>query len=125
MDIIWIAALIYFAPALIALIRGHLSSGAIVVLNIALGWTLLGWFIALLWSLTGNTRGNRMARPLALQTEPPPVYESPYRLVAMSTGETLDALAREYGIMPTRQFGEPDQDFRRRIMRVVNPRFYA
>ncbi len=57
-DIVWFAALIYFAPALIAVIRGHLSSVAILVLNVALGWTLLGWFVALIWSFTGSTRAN-------------------------------------------------------------------
>ncbi|MGD0643171.1 MAG: superinfection immunity protein [Roseiarcus sp.] len=52
----------YFAPSIIALIRGHLSTAAIFVLNLILGWTFVGWIIALIWSLTGNTARNRDAR---------------------------------------------------------------
>jgi uncharacterized membrane protein YqaE (UPF0057 family) len=47
----------YFLPS-IASVRGHLSAGAIVVLNLLLGWTLLGWIIAMVWSMTGNTGDN-------------------------------------------------------------------
>ncbi len=53
--------IIYFAPSIIALIRGHLSAAAIFVLNLVFGWTLIGWIIALIWSLTGNTARNRGA----------------------------------------------------------------
>ena len=49
---------VYFAPAIIASARGHLSSMAITVLNALLGWTLLGWIVALVWSLTSNTKQN-------------------------------------------------------------------
>ncbi len=54
---------IYFLPAIVASTRGHMSSGAIFVLNLLLGWTALGWIIALVWSFTGNTKTN--ARTLA------------------------------------------------------------
>jgi hypothetical protein len=47
---------LYFAPAIIAGSRGHLSAPAIFALNLLLGWTALGWIAALVWSLTGNTR---------------------------------------------------------------------
>ena len=33
----------YFAPAFNAVSRGHRNAGAIVALNLLLGWTLLGW----------------------------------------------------------------------------------
>ena len=55
---IGVLALLYFLPAIIAITRGHLSAGAIFALNLLLGWTLLGWIVSLVWSLTGNTRGN-------------------------------------------------------------------
>jgi len=41
----------YFVPALIAMARGKRNFGAIVALNIFLGWTLVGWVMALVWSL--------------------------------------------------------------------------
>lgn len=52
---------IYFLPTIVAALRGHLSSGAIFVLNLLLGWTALFWIIALVWSFTGNTRANLRA----------------------------------------------------------------
>jgi hypothetical protein len=51
--------LIYFAPAIIAFLRGHLSSIAILITNLVFGWTGIGWLIALIWSFTGNTARNR------------------------------------------------------------------
>ena len=53
-----VATLIYFLPSIIALARGHLSTLAIFLLNLFLGWTLLGWLIALIWSCTGFTAAN-------------------------------------------------------------------
>jgi hypothetical protein len=54
--------ILYFVPSLVALMRGHLSAAAIFVLNLVFGWTFVGWIIALIWSLTGNTARNRGAR---------------------------------------------------------------
>jgi hypothetical protein len=53
-----VAVLLYFLPTVVALIRGHLSALAIFLLNLFLGWTLIGWVIALIWSCTGNTSAN-------------------------------------------------------------------
>jgi hypothetical protein len=53
-----VACLIYFLPTVLALCRGHLSTFAIFLLNLLLGWTLLGWIIALIWSCTGYTAAN-------------------------------------------------------------------
>ena len=45
----------YFLPAIIAFRREHHNRTAILVLNIFLGWTFLGWVAALIWSLTAVT----------------------------------------------------------------------
>ncbi len=45
---------LYFLPALVANRRKHLNCGAIWVLNNFLGWTFLGWVIALVWAFTNN-----------------------------------------------------------------------
>lgn len=50
------AILAYFLPTIIASLRGHHNDVAIFVLNLLLGWTLLGWVIALVWSLTAKTK---------------------------------------------------------------------
>lgn len=47
-----VGAAIYFLPAFVASQRNHRNAGAIFILNLFLGWTFLGWVIALIWSLT-------------------------------------------------------------------------
>lgn len=42
----------YFLPGILAHIRGHHQENAIVLLNLFLGWTILGWIIALVWAAT-------------------------------------------------------------------------
>ena len=44
----------YFLPTVVAVMRSHHNTGAILVLNLLLGWTLLGWVAALVWSLTNR-----------------------------------------------------------------------
>ena len=43
---------LYFTPAVIASVRSHHQSGAILMLNVLLGWTVLGWIAAMVWSCT-------------------------------------------------------------------------
>ena len=40
----------YFLPAIIG--RNHKQSTAIFMLNLLLGWTVIGWIGALIWALT-------------------------------------------------------------------------
>jgi Superinfection immunity protein len=54
-----IALSLYLLPSMVAALRGHLDAAAIFVLNLVLGWTGLGWLVALIWSLTGNARRNQ------------------------------------------------------------------
>ena len=54
--VIWIPALIvglgiYLFPSLVARSRRHRNLEAIMVLNILLGWTVVGWAIALCWAV--------------------------------------------------------------------------
>jgi len=42
---------IYFLPTLIAFLRQHKNKLAIFLLNLLLGWTVLGWVVSLVWSL--------------------------------------------------------------------------
>ena len=44
----------YFVPVVVAGVRGHRQVVAIAALNLLLGWTVLGWIIALVWSLTAT-----------------------------------------------------------------------
>lgn len=40
----------YFIPALVAQHRHKKNLSSIVVLNLLLGWTLIGWIVALVWA---------------------------------------------------------------------------
>ncbi|HKT87328.1 MAG TPA: superinfection immunity protein [Candidatus Sulfotelmatobacter sp.] len=42
--------LLYFLPSLIALIRGKRDTLAIFLLNLFLGWSVIGWIVALVWA---------------------------------------------------------------------------
>ena len=42
---------LYFCPAIVAHKRRHRNMTALLVLNIFLGWTLLGWVGCLVWAL--------------------------------------------------------------------------
>ena len=41
----------YFLPSLIALARSKRDIASIVLLNFFLGWTMIGWVIALIWAV--------------------------------------------------------------------------
>lgn len=41
----------YFLPAIIAFARSKRDAVSILVLNFFLGWTAIGWVIALVWAL--------------------------------------------------------------------------
>lgn len=43
---------VYFLPYAVASSRNHHNKAGIFVLNLFLGWTLLGWVLALVWAVT-------------------------------------------------------------------------
>lgn len=44
--------LVYFIPSFVAVHRKHQQAAPIFLLNLCLGWTFLGWFVALMWSVS-------------------------------------------------------------------------
>ena len=56
MEILILSALAYFLPTMVALLRGHHNGFAIFLTNLLLGWTMIGWVIALIWSVTASER---------------------------------------------------------------------
>jgi len=46
----------YFLPVIVAVSRKHNNAAAIGVLNFFLGWTIAGWIVALVWSMTDNVK---------------------------------------------------------------------
>lgn len=49
-------AAIYLFPSLVAWSRGHHNGASLFVVNLLLGWTLLGWVIAMAWSVSAVRR---------------------------------------------------------------------
>ena len=47
---------IHFLPTIIAALRHGRSVVGIFLLNLFLGWTVIGWVIALIWALTNEPR---------------------------------------------------------------------
>ncbi len=41
----------YFTPTLVAFLKQHKNKLAIFLLNLLLGWTVLGWVVSLVWSV--------------------------------------------------------------------------
>lgn len=48
--------MLYFIPAIVAGCRYHRQTMAIFVLNLFLGWTLVGWVGALVWACTSDVK---------------------------------------------------------------------
>jgi hypothetical protein len=44
-------SLFYLVPFAIAFYKKRINTGAIFALNLFLGWSLIGWVIALVWAL--------------------------------------------------------------------------
>ena len=51
-----VGLILVFLPTIIALLRGHDNTFAIFLTNLLLGWTGIGWIIALIWSFTAIRR---------------------------------------------------------------------
>ena len=54
--IIIISLISYFLPTVIAMLRGKSNTFAILLLNLFLGWTFIGWIVALVWSVTSDNK---------------------------------------------------------------------
>ncbi len=54
-----LAVPIYLLPTFVAQGRHHRKRKVIMLLNIFLGWTVMGWVVALLWSATADVEKAR------------------------------------------------------------------
>ena len=59
-----LAAILYFFPTIIALVRWRPNLMAIFALNLFLGWSVIGWVIALVWSLSATASVVAVAAPV-------------------------------------------------------------
>lgn len=49
--IVIFAIVFFFLPSLIAYLRKHKNLLSIFMINLSLGWTLVGWVVSLVWSV--------------------------------------------------------------------------
>jgi hypothetical protein len=56
-------ATVYFAPTIIALVRKSRDLGVVAVINMFLGWTLVGWVVALAFAMRDNSTRNQQPYP--------------------------------------------------------------
>jgi hypothetical protein len=59
--LIIVIIVLYFLPTIIALARSKANVGTVVVINLLLGWTFLGWVVALAMAF-GQTKDERAAQ---------------------------------------------------------------
>lgn len=52
--------LAYFVPTVVAFVRGVPNKGSVLVINLFLGWTLVGWVVSLAMAARSNQPRPRM-----------------------------------------------------------------
>jgi hypothetical protein len=75
------AALAYFLPGLLGLLRKSNRLNAIFLLNLLLGWTVVGWVVAFIWAIGGDSVAqakskiidyDKLAAAMQAKAVPPP-----------------------------------------------------
>ena len=61
MTFLLVAALLYFLPAIIG--HNKRDASGIFILNLVAGWTVIGWFVALLWACASDPRVQTVLAP--------------------------------------------------------------
>jgi len=57
--------IVYFLPTIVAVVDKRHSTGGVFLLNLFLGWTILGWIGALIWAVS-----SKMSEPEIFYTCP-------------------------------------------------------
>jgi cation transporter-like permease len=60
----------YFVPSMIALGRRHPKKGQIILVNVLLGWSLVGWIVSLVWAFSSPQPPQTIV--VQLPSYPPP-----------------------------------------------------
>jgi len=53
---------LYCLPMIVAIIDKKAATGGIIILNLFLGWTILGWIGALIWAVTSEIEAQKANR---------------------------------------------------------------
>mgnify|MGYP001031528371 CR=1 FL=1 len=58
MELLYFFFILYFVPAFVAITRKVGNWGSAVVINVFLGWTIIGWAISLAMACASRPKGN-------------------------------------------------------------------
>ncbi len=61
MPVFLVLIAVHFLPTIVAVVRHHPKTLAIVLINIFLGWTVIGWVVALIWAFVSQPATSRAA----------------------------------------------------------------
>ena len=89
-----VALMLYFLPWCLAKMRKHHNSLAIGLLNLLLGWTVIGWIVALVWAATAVQPQVSPSTPVPEPPQPWPRGWKPvlgWCLIALFAGVILFA----------------------------------
>jgi hypothetical protein len=98
----------YFVPFIIAMMRQHNNTLAIFFVNLLLGWSVIGWICAFIWSLTSRPQPQHIIiqnsqvgqhYQSALPTYSPPIGIEPASLPAQPAYIPISAQQR--AVLPT------------------------
>ncbi|MDR5790264.1 superinfection immunity protein [Caballeronia sp. LP003] len=53
---------LFFVPMIVAMCRKHRNTAPIVLVTLLLGWTCIGWLVALIWAFTDNVNETQKRR---------------------------------------------------------------
>ena len=81
----------YFLPTIEASLRKHPSLSSIVLINVFLGWSLIGWVVAIAWACAGSSKPPAAART-SPSAQPAPASPAPGAAVATSIADELQKL---------------------------------
>ena len=65
----FLLVIFYFLPSVISGTRNTQHGFAIVLINLLLGWTMIGWVAALLWAIMGAPTSEYWEGPFALSNQ--------------------------------------------------------
>ncbi len=60
--IVVVTVLLYFIPSVVALMRRHAYLKQVLVLNVILGWSTIGWVALLVWAFVGGEIPDKLKR---------------------------------------------------------------
>jgi hypothetical protein len=89
---------VYFLPSMIAYLRGQRSQGSIFLFTLLLGWTVIGWLLALVWSFSSKTKTE--AAILKHFEMPPSRHEPKYKRQIFLNQAVTNAYYERQNIQP-------------------------